>query len=116
MKRRSFLKNAAFLTAAASAAPVLAGCRREETGGEDSRLSVARNFRYGPDGRPLNVPRHPILEDGVTVYSNTSILGRVTIGEGSVIGGNVWLTHSVPPHSTIVQGRAQESFTDGAGI
>lgn len=76
----------------------------------------AKSFRYGPDGRPLNVPRHPILEDGVTVYSNTSILGRVTIGEGSVIGGNVWLTHSVPPHSTIVQGRAQESFTDGAGI
>ena len=76
----------------------------------------AKSFSYGPDGRPLNIPRHPILEDGVTVYSNTSILGRVTIGEGSVIGGNVWLTHSVPPHSTIVQGRAQESFTDGAGI
>lgn len=76
----------------------------------------AKSFRYGEDGRPLNIPRHPILEDGVTVYSNTSILGRVTIGEGSVIGGNVWLTHSVPPHSSIVQGRAQESFFDGAGI
>ena len=64
----------------------------------------------------MNVPRHPILEDGVTVYSNTSILGRVTIGAESIIGGNVWLTHSVPPHSFIVQGRAQESFADGAGI
>ena len=76
----------------------------------------AKNFRYDADGRPINQPRHPILEDGVTVYSNASILGRVTIGEGSVIGGNVWLTHSVPPHSRILQGQTQESFSDGAGI
>lgn len=76
----------------------------------------AKSFRYDASGRPMNIPRHPILEDNVTVYSNTSILGRVTIGEGSVIGGNVWLTHSVPPRSFIVQGRAQESFADGAGI
>lgn len=76
----------------------------------------AKSFRYGSDGLPLNIPRHPILEDNVTVYSNASILGRITIGEGSVIGGNVWLTHSVPPHSSILQGRAQEIFADGAGI
>ena len=76
----------------------------------------AKSFRYGEDGRPMNLPRHPILEDGVTVYSNASILGRVTIGEGSVIGGNVWLTHSVPPRSRILQSRAQEHFADGAGI
>ena len=50
MKRRSFLKNAAFLTAAASAAPVLSGCRRKETGEEESRLEIARDFRYGSDG------------------------------------------------------------------
>lgn len=67
----------------------------------------ARNFRYDEAGRPINQPRHPILEDGVTVYSNASILGRITIGEGSVIGGNVWLTHSVPPHSRILQGSAE---------
>ena len=76
----------------------------------------AKNFRYDEAGRPLNTPRHPILEDGVTVYSNTSILGRVTIGAGSVIGGNVWLTRSVPPHSRILQGPARETFQDGAGI
>lgn len=76
----------------------------------------AKSFRYDSEGHPLNIPRHPILEDGVTVYSNASILGRITIGEGSVIGGNVWLTHSVPPHSQILQGRVQESFADGAGI
>lgn len=64
----------------------------------------------------MNQPRHPVLEDGVTVYSNASILGRVRIGEGSVIGGNVWLTHDVPPHSRILQGRTREDFSDGAGI
>ncbi len=51
-------------------------------------------------------PRHPILEDNVTVYAGATILGRVTIGAGSVIGGNVWLTHTVPPGSRIVQQRS----------
>ena len=76
----------------------------------------AKSFKYDEDGRPINLPRHPILEDEVTVYSNASILGRITIGKGSVIGGNVWLTHSVPPGSRILQGRPQETFADGAGI
>lgn len=76
----------------------------------------AKNFKYDESGRPRNVPRHPIIEDNVTIYSNASLLGRITIGEGSVIGGNVWLTHSVPPHSRILQGRSQEEFLDGAGI
>ena len=77
----------------------------------------ARNFSYGEDGKPLNLPRHPILEDGVTVYSNASILGRVTIGRDSVIGGNVWFTRSVPEKSRILQGKTQDfTFTDGAGI
>ena len=76
----------------------------------------ARNFSYDADGLPRNIPRHPILEDGVTVYSNASILGRVTIGQNAVIGGNVWLTRSVPAHSRILQGKPQEMiFTDGAG-
>lgn len=77
----------------------------------------ARNFSYDAEGHPMRIPRHPILEDNVTVYSNASILGRITIGEGSVIGGNVWLTHSVPRNSRILQGKPQDlSFTDGAGI
>ena len=77
----------------------------------------AKSFSYDAGGRPVREPRHPILEDNVTVYSNASILGRVTIGEGSVIGGNVWLTSSVPKRSRILQGKAQDlSFTDGAGI
>ena len=77
----------------------------------------ARNFSYDQAGNPLNLPRHPILEDGVTVYSNASILGRVTIGRDSVIGGNVWLTRSVPEKSRILQGKTQDfAFSDGAGI
>ncbi|MDE6206876.1 MAG: serine acetyltransferase [Muribaculaceae bacterium] len=64
----------------------------------------ARHFSYDESGHPVNVPRHPILEDNVTVYANATVLGRITVGEGSVIGGNVWLTQSVPAHSRVVQG------------
>ena len=68
----------------------------------------AKNFTLDEEGLPMDIPRHPILEDNVTVYSNASILGRITIGEGSVIGGNIWLTHSVPPISKVLQSRAVE--------
>jgi serine O-acetyltransferase len=41
------------------------------------------------------LPRHPIVEDEVVIYAGATILGRVTLGRGAVIGGNVWLTHDV---------------------
>lgn len=63
----------------------------------------AKSFAWDENGLPMNTPRHPIIEDHVTIYSNASILGRITIGEGSIIGGNIWLTHDVPPHSKISQ-------------
>ena len=63
----------------------------------------AKNFEYDAHGKPMDIPRHPILEDNVTVYSNTSILGRVTIGHDTVIGGNVWLTQDVPANSMVLQ-------------
>lgn len=63
----------------------------------------AKNFEYDEEGRPIDLPRHPILEDHVTVYSNTSILGRVRIGHDTVIGGNVWLTQDVPANSIVLQ-------------
>lgn len=50
-----------------------------------------------------DLPRHPIIEDGVTIYANAVVLGRITIGERSTIGGNCWIVRSVPPHSSIVQ-------------
>lgn len=58
-------------------------------------------------------PRHPIVEDHVTIYAGATILGRVTIGRGSSIGGNVWLTHGVPPGSVVTQGRTrhEEDFS-----
>lgn len=63
----------------------------------------AKNFEYDDEGRPMDIPRHPILEDHVTVYSNTSILGRVRIGHDTIIGGNVWLTTDVPTNSLVLQ-------------
>ncbi|MDH0288214.1 serine O-acetyltransferase [Pseudomonas sp. GD04087] len=52
-------------------------------------------------------PRHPIVEDEVVIYAGATILGRVTIGKGSTIGGNVWLTRSVPPGSQVSQASLQ---------
>jgi len=61
--------------------------------------------------------RHPIVEDDVVIYAGATILGRITIGRGSVIGGNVWLTESVPPRSQISQAKPRsEVFDDGSGI
>jgi len=77
----------------------------------------AVRFRMDENGLPLNIPRHPILEDNVVVYANANILGRITIGRDSTIGGNVWLTNSVPPGSRILQQKAIiSSFYDGLGI
>lgn len=48
-------------------------------------------------------PRHPVVEDDVVIYAGATLLGRITIGKGSTIGGNVWLTQSVPPYSQVTQ-------------
>ncbi len=78
----------------------------------------AKSFPLDENGKPIKgIPRHPIVEDNVIIYSGATILGRVTIGRGSVIGGNVWLTYSVPPNSKITQARSyEEYYRDGAGI
>jgi serine O-acetyltransferase len=77
----------------------------------------AKGFVYDSNGLPMNVPRHPIIEDNVTIYSNSTVLGRITIGHNSIIGGNVWQTFSVPPFSRIIQTKAVASaFIDGLGI
>ncbi len=77
----------------------------------------AKSFKYDENGNMLNVPRHPIIEDHVTVYSNASILGRITIGHHSVIGGNIWVTHDIPPYSRIQQMKAVDTpFDGGLGI
>lgn len=78
----------------------------------------AKSFPIDEQGHLVKgLPRHPIVEDDVVIYSGATILGRVTIGQGSTIGGNVWVTESVPPYTTITQARArQEIFGEGAGI
>ena len=63
----------------------------------------AKSFSVDDEGNLADIPRHPIIGDNVVIYSNASVLGRITIGARSVIGGNVWLTHSVPEDSVIVQ-------------
>lgn len=77
----------------------------------------AKSFKFDAAGNILQEPRHPILEDNVVVYSNSSILGRVRIGHDTVVGGNVWQTTDLPPYSRVIQGRASVStFENGGGI
>lgn len=64
----------------------------------------AKSFTLDEEGNPIKgIPRHPILEDDVIVYSNATVLGRITIGKGTVIGGNIWVTESTNPGEIIVQ-------------
>lgn len=72
----------------------------------------AKRFPTDAEGILLKgLARHPIVEDHVVVYAGATVLGRITIGAGSSIGGNVWLTHSVPPNSTITQAQTQHKAT-----
>lgn len=74
----------------------------------------AKRFNVGEDGvLEKGRQRHPILEDDVVVYAGATILGRITIGRGSSIGGNVWLTRSVPPGSIITQASSQHELPRG---
>jgi serine O-acetyltransferase len=74
----------------------------------------AKRFNVGEDGvLEKGAPRHPILEDDVVVYAGATILGRITIGKGSSIGGNVWLTRSVPPGSVITQASSHYEVAQG---
>jgi serine O-acetyltransferase len=67
----------------------------------------AKSFPLDEHGKPIKgIDRHPIVEDDVVIYAGATILGRIVIGKGSSIGGNVWLTHAVPPGSRITQQEA----------
>jgi serine O-acetyltransferase len=78
----------------------------------------AKSFPTDDQGRAIKGrPRHPIVEDDVTIYAGATILGRITIGRGSSIGGNVWLTRTVPPGSFISQAPVRDDvFDGGSGI
>ena len=69
----------------------------------------AKNFPLDDDGNPIKgIPRHPIIGDNVIIYSNATILGRITIGDNAVIGGNLWVTQDVAPGSRVQQPRPQK--------
>lgn len=64
----------------------------------------AKRFETSEDGSlKKDYARHPIVEDDVVIYAGATLLGRITIGQGSTIGGNVWLTSSVAAGSQILQ-------------
>jgi serine O-acetyltransferase len=69
----------------------------------------ARSFPTDSEGKPIKgQPRHPIVEDDVVIYAGATVLGRVTLGRGARIGGNVWLTHDVPPGAHITQAHSRQ--------
>lgn len=78
----------------------------------------AKSFPIDENGNPIKgIPRHPIVEDDVIIYSGATILGRITVGKGAVIGGNVWITSDIPPYTKVMQGRPlRELFERGGGI
>ncbi|WP_457351600.1 serine O-acetyltransferase EpsC [Roseateles sp. P5_D6] len=86
-----------------------------ETAVLGQRVRIYQNVTLGAKSIPTDEaghahkgqPRHPIVEDDVVIYAGATVLGRITIGRGSVIGGNVWLTRSLPPQSRISQAASQ---------
>ncbi|MFY3275885.1 serine O-acetyltransferase EpsC [Achromobacter xylosoxidans] len=73
----------------------------------------AKRFPPGENGElKKGLARHPLIEDDVVIYAGATILGRVTIGKGSTIGGNVWLTRSVPPGSNVTQASLVSDMPD----
>ncbi len=78
----------------------------------------AKSFPVDKDGNPIKgIIRHPIIEDNVVIYSGATILGRITIGKNSIIGGNVWVTNNVAQNSKLFQRKAKDNlFSEGGGI
>jgi serine O-acetyltransferase len=69
----------------------------------------AKRFPTAADGSlQKGLPRHPIVEDDVVIYAGATVLGRITIGKGAVIGGNVWVTHNVAPGAQVAQAASRE--------
>lgn len=81
----------------------------------------AKSFPLDANGNPIKgIPRHPILEDNVIVYANATILGRITIGKGSVVGANVWVTKNLRPNTKKFKKEKIDSidleYNQGTGI
>lgn len=71
----------------------------------------ARSFVVGDDGHPVKgIARHPIVGNDVVIYANSTVLGRVTIGDGAIIGGNLWVTRDVQPGERLIQAKPEQQF------
>ncbi len=77
----------------------------------------AKRFPTDAEGNlQKGLPRHPVVEDDVVIYAGATILGRITLGKGAVIGGNVWLTHDVPAGGRVAQAASREgAFANSIG-
>ena len=81
----------------------------------------AKSFPLDKDGNPIKgIPRHPIIGDNGIIYANATVLGRVTIGAGSIIGANVWITNDLKPGSKKYKQQKKDifdlEFYNGTGI
>ena len=81
----------------------------------------AKSFPLDKDGNPIKgIPRHPIIGDNVIIYANATILGRITIGSGCVVGANVWVTRDMKPNSRKYKQEKIDmidlEFNNGTGI
>lgn len=77
----------------------------------------AKSFPLDENGNPIKgIPRHPILEDDVIVYSNATVLGRITLAKGTIIGGNLWVTKSTEPGEVRVQKTTPVPHEEGMKI
>ncbi|MET3440935.1 serine O-acetyltransferase [Variovorax paradoxus] len=75
----------------------------------------AKRFPTDAEGNlQKGLPRHPVVEDDVVIYAGATILGRVTLGKGAVIGGNVWITDDVPAGASVTQASLQNAPKTGA--
>jgi serine O-acetyltransferase len=64
----------------------------------------AKSFPLDEKGNPIKgIDRHPKIGDNVIIYSNSTILGNITVGDGAVIGGNIWVDQDVKPGAKLVQ-------------
>ncbi len=72
----------------------------------------AKRFPTDENGHlSKGLARHPVVEDDVVIYAGATVLGRVTIGRGATIGGNLWVTHDVAPGANLSQARSREVTT-----
>lgn len=71
----------------------------------------AKSFPTDDDGNPIKgIPRHPVIGDDVVIYSNATLLGRISVGDGAVIGGNLWVTSDVAPGERILQSPSADTI------